>query len=264
MPKKNLDYAMELSAIVITKNEEKNIFDCLNSLSFVSEIILVDSGSTDKTLEIAKTFLNVKIIVTEWFGYVRNKEIAIEHAKHDWIFWIDADEVVTPELRNEWLNFSKSNLHLNYAAADLPRLTFFLGHPVRHSGWYPDKVTRFFNKKKTKFNQTSVHECIILSPSEKKYSFKSDLWHYSYRNLYQYFYKMNQYGKHGGYEVYKRKGQIHFIRLIYQPFWTFFRLYFLKRGFLDGRIGFIVCCGGAFSNFIKYCYAYFQPNKNIL
>ncbi len=250
-----------LSAIIITKNEEVNISRCLQSLTFVDEVVLVDSGSTDKTLELARSFGNVKVIEAPWFGFVRNKEIAVEHASHNWIFWIDADEEVPTALCEEWSRFSISPIIHNVAACDLARKTFFLGSWVKHSGWYPNRTVRFFHKHKACFSQSVLHERVEPKIGYLKHSFESDLFHYSYTTLYQYFDKMNRYGAAGAREVIRRQKKVYLAQLFFQPLWTFFRFYFLKRGFLDGALGLVVCLGAAFSNFIKYTNCYFMQKS---
>jgi (heptosyl)LPS beta-1,4-glucosyltransferase len=247
----------KLSVIVITKNEEKNIEACLESAQFADEIVLVDSGSTDRTLEIAKKFPNVKVIETQWFGFVENKNIAIQHASHDWIFWLDADEVAPKELANEWKNQIKDKFFHELGAIDLARKTFFLGHWVKHSGWYPNRTIRFFNRTRASLSHKILHEGIEVKEGYKIYHFSTDLLHFSYSSLYQYFDKMNKYGIDGAREIVRKNKKVFLFQLLLQPIWTFIRFYFLKKGFLDGRIGFIVCMGAAFSNFIKYTNYFF-------
>ncbi|BBH54443.1 glycosyltransferase family 2 protein [Fluviispira sanaruensis] len=252
----------KLTAIVITKNEEKNIARCLSSLDFVDEIIIVDSGSTDKTIEIAKKFSKVCVIQTKWYGFVENKRIAVEKAEHDWILWVDADEVVPVDLAKEWDERVAEGTFHETAGIDVARKTFFLNHWVKHSGWYPGRVTRFFHKKRAYFNDNILHEGVVAKQGYIVESFKTDLLHYSYTSIYQYFDKMNKYGFAGANEI-KRKRKIVFLpQLFLQPMWTFFRFYFLKKGFLDGRIGLIVCIGASFSNFIKYANYFFLKKYN--
>ncbi|WGL61204.1 glycosyltransferase family 2 protein [Pigmentibacter sp. JX0631] len=248
----------KLTAVIITLNEERNIARCIRSLKFVNEIILIDSGSTDKTVEIANTFSNVTIISTEWFGFVENKQIGIDHASHDWILWVDADEEVPEALAEEWITRINAGTFHETAAIDFPRKTFFLGHWVKHSGWYPGRVIRFFHKRRAYLSQNILHEGVIPKPGYTIEHFKTDLLHYSYTSLYQYFDKMNKYGLAGAKEIVRKKKIVFLPQIILQPIWTFFRFYFLKKGFLDGRIGLIICIGSAFSNFIKYSNYFFM------
>jgi len=247
-----------LTAIVLTKNEEKNIGRCLASLSFVDEIVIIDSGSTDNTLNIVKTFPKVTLVETKWFGFVETKKIGVAKAKHDWILWIDADEEVPAKLAEEWQTRIKTSSFHETGAIDISRKTFFLGHFVKHSGWYPNRVIRFFHKGRAGFNNNILHEGIVVKPGYLTEHFTTDLLHYSYISLYQYFDKMNKYGYDGAREVVRKKKSILLPQLFFQPVWTFFKFYILKRGFLDGRIGFIVCMGAAFSNFIKYSNYFFM------
>ncbi|KAB8031089.1 glycosyltransferase family 2 protein [Fluviispira multicolorata] len=252
----------KLTAVVITKNEEKNIARCLSSLDFVDEIIIVDSGSTDKTIEIAKTFNKVSVIQTKWYGFVENKRIGVEKAENDWILWVDADEVIPVDLAKEWEDRVAEGSFHETAGIDVSRKTFFLNHWVRHSGWYPGRVTRFFHKKRAYFNDNILHEGVVAKQGYIVESFKTDLLHYSYTSIYQYFDKMNKYGLAGAKEIKRKKKIVLLPQLFLQPMWTFIRFYFLKKGFLDGRIGLIVCIGSAFSNFIKYANYFFLKKYN--
>lgn len=247
----------KLTAIVITKNEERNISRCLSSLSFADEIIVVDSGSTDKTVEIARSFPNTTVIQTVWLGFVENKKIAIKHAKNNWIFWIDADEEAPPELAQEWKTRIAGTPFHDAGGIDVGRKTFFLNHWVKHSGWYPCRVIRFFHKNRAFFNENILHEGVLIQEGYFPESFQTDLLHYSYTSLYQYFDKMNRYGLLGAQELIRKKKRTFLPALIFQPIWTFLRFYILKKGFLDGRIGLIICLGAAFSNFIKYANYFF-------
>ena len=247
----------KLTAVIITKNEEKNIARCLDSLNFVDEIIVVDSGSTDRTKEIVYSYKDVILIETEWYGFVQNKRIGIEKSSNNWILWVDADEVVPEELANEWKTRIHQGTFHETGAIDCPRKTFFLGHWVKHSGWYPNRVIRFFARHRSDLSDNILHESVIPRKGYVVEHFKTDLLHYSYNSLYQYFDKMNKYGYAGAKELIRKKKFILFPHLFFEPIWTFFKFYILKRGFLDGRIGIIICMGAAFSKFIKYANYFF-------
>jgi glycosyltransferase involved in cell wall biosynthesis len=261
-----------LSAIVICKNEEKNIGRCLASLAFANEVILLDSGSTDNTLTIARTFPNVHIVEASWQGYVKNKELAISHTKNSWVLWLDADEEAPAELAQEWSKWAQTPksaapgeptlqtiggfLH-TVGGFRMARRTFFLNHWVRHGGWYPGWIIRLFHKDRAKFSPAFLHESIGVDQGFATVTLKSEILHYSYTSLYQYFDKMNQYGQLGAEEVLRKKKNFFFLQILFQPLWTFFRFYVLKLGFLDGPVGLIVCMGAGFSNFIKYVNVYY-------
>jgi (heptosyl)LPS beta-1,4-glucosyltransferase len=249
---------LKISAIIITYNEENNIKKCLSSLTWTDEVIMVDSNSTDNTIQIASHFPNVKIVTANWDGYTENKRLAVKHSTYDWILWIDADEEIPENLKEEIKNISTTG---NKIAYDLPRKTFFLGEWVRHTGWYPGRVTRLFNKNFCDFNNNILHEGIDIPDSKNLGHLKSDLLHYSYNSLYQYFDKMNYYGKYGANELLRKGEKFKTWKLILNPLSTFIKFYFFKKGFLDGKNGLIISIGSAFSNFIKYVNFYYLEKE---
>jgi (heptosyl)LPS beta-1,4-glucosyltransferase len=240
-----------VSAVIITRNEERNIERCLRSLSWAGEIILVDSHSTDNTVSIAEKF-NCRIISTDWLGYAKTKQLGVDQANSKWIFWIDADEEVTPELQAaiRSCNFSAD-------AYEIPRKTFFLGKWIKHCGWYPGYVKRLFNRETCRFGEQVLHEDIVMPQGSKPARINADLLHFSYTNLRQYFAKMNDYGKDGALELHRKGRKFKHSQLVISPFWNFIRHYFIKRGFLDGTEGFIISVGSAYSSFIKYTNFYY-------
>lgn len=249
-------FNLPVSAILITKNEERNIRPCLDSLTWISEIIIVDSGSEDATCNIAQSYENVTLIESEWLGYSETKRLATQYTNQPWIFWIDADEVVTKELQEEiQALFTQATIpHQGY---DIPRKTFFMGEWVQHTGWYPGRVLRLFHKEKGDFNQKILHEGVELYEEATLGHLKADLLHYSYTSLYQYFDKMAGYGKYGALELEQRGKKWQPSKLILSPLAMFFKLYFLNKGFMDGKKGLIISVGSAFSQFIKYVNFYY-------
>lgn len=178
---------MGISAVVITYNEEANIGDCLESISWTDEIIVIDSGSTDKTVEIAKKYTD-KVFMHEWSGYSAQKNHGIRLTKEDWILSIDADERVTYDLKKEILaNLGSKSFNGFY----MPRRSYFLGKWLKYSGWYPDYQLRVFRKSDGKFNERVVHEGVKVS-GDIGY-LDSDLIHFPYGNLTHYFEKFNEY-----------------------------------------------------------------------
>jgi len=150
----------KLSAIIIAKNEENNIKRCLESLIGCIDdiVVVVDNGSTDKTLEIVESY-NVNCVRSEWLGYSKTKELALSKTKYNWVFWIDADECLTSELKNEFMAIK--NTETEFTAYNVARRAFFLGKWIKHSGWYPGFVPRLFDKRKSYFNNNQVHEQLI-------------------------------------------------------------------------------------------------------
>lgn len=250
---------MDFTAVVITKNEVENIERCLLSLGSAAEIVVVDCGSTDGTLDVISKFSQVKLLQAPWLGYSENKRIGIREASHDFILWIDADEALSPELEEEIRQLSSTMYH----AYDMPRKTFFLGDWIRHCGWYPGRVVRLFNKNFCDLNDNILHEGVVVKTGSVGH-LHSDLFHYSYTSLYQYFDKMNRYGKYGAEELVRKGKKASFGQILLKPPVTFFRIYVLKAGFLDGINGFIISSGSAFSSFIRYVNFYFFKRRNKL
>lgn len=248
---------LPVSAIVITKNEAENISRCLRSLTWADEVILVDSGSTDATLNIAAGFSNVKIHTSEWLGYSSTKQLAVSYAKNSWILWLDADEELAIELIEEVRQLNPAH----HKAFAMPRKTFFLGEWVKYAGWYPGYVIRLFHKDYARFNDNILHEGLELANGQTIGRLRNDILHYSYTSLYQYFNKMNQYGKYGAEEMLRKGKKAGKAKIILNPMATFFKLYFLKSGFRNGTTGLIISAGSAFSNFIKYVNFYYLSTK---
>lgn len=236
----------KLSVIIITYNEERNIEACLKSVCWADEIIVVDSFSTDRTVAIANKFTD-KIFKHPFHGYGKQKAFALSKAREEWVLSIDADERVPQALKEE-IEMAISNSAI--AGYYLPRKNFFCGHWIRHSGWYPDYQLRLFKREKARFDERFVHEKVIV---EGRVGYlKSPLTHYTYNSLSEYFEKMQRYvdlwakdkkqqGKKGGIG----KGFLH-------GFWTFFKMFFLQAGFLDGRQGLLLASLYAAYTLAKY------------
>ncbi len=235
---------MKISAALITFNEEKNIQKCLRSLSFADEIIVVDTGSSDKTVKIARA-LGAKIYKIHFKDFSNAKNFAISKTKFPWVISIDADEEVTPELKTELLKVVNEETGL--AGYYIKRETLFLGKRIKHCGWNKDYQLRLFKKNKGAFNGKPVHESIEVKGGTGR--LKETLLHYSYPDSRTYFEKMNRYTTLQAEE--KQKGFL-LLRMLTTPFAKFFRMYFLKAGFLDGKQGFILCVYSGFSEFVKF------------
>ena len=222
----------KISVTIITGNEEENIRECLESVKWADEIILVDSESTDKTVEIAKSFTE-KVFIRKWEGYASQKNFAMEQAANEWVLSIDADERVTKELSEEILT-------LNFADYDgfkIKRENFFIGKQITGCGWGNDYQVRLFNKNKTKLTDRLVHEGFVVNG--KLGTLKNSMIHYSYRNLKDGFSKINEYSSLEANEKAKRK-RITGLRLVFFPVWAFIQHFFIRKGFRDGKHGLIV------------------------
>ena len=229
---------MKLSSIIIAKDEEKNIGKCIQSqLDCIDEIIvLIDEYSKDSTLEIVKSFPAVKYEIIKWQGFSETKKYAVSLASNDWILWIDADEVLTSELSNELIEFKKSEAKSD--SYSFPRKANFLGRWILHSGWYPARVTRLFNKNKVTFSDNDVHEHLIIKG--KVSEFKNEIEHYTDPDIKHYFEKFNRYTTLAAEELDKKGKAFKISDIIIRPVAIFIKMYIIKRGFLDGIQGFIL------------------------
>ena len=246
-----MNTGIEISAIIIAKNEEHNIGGCLESLKNCIEdiIVLVDDKTTDKTIEIIRTFPMVKFYIVNWKGYAQTKQYAVSLTKNDWILWIDADEALTGKLKAEISNFKKSVP--KHSAFSMPRKAYFLGKWIKHCGWYPGRVTRLFNKKKAKFSDTQVHEHLVVEGSVGELS--ADIDHFTDPDIKHYFKKFNEYTSLAAEDLLNSQRGFRITDLLFRPFIIFMKMYFIKLGFLDGIEGFILSVFSSLYVFTKYC-----------
>jgi len=238
-----------LSALLITYNEESNIKKVLNNLAFADEIIMVDSFSTDKTLEIGSTFKNVKIIQRPFDNFASQRNFALSLASNSWILFIDADERLTPELQQE------INVVINQkssASAYFMRRNFmFDNKKIQFSGWQTDKIIRLFRKEKAIYNpEKIVHEKLIIDGKIGK--LKNKLIHYSYSNYSDYKQKMIFYGQLKAKEELQKKTNPNFFHYYIRPFYQFIYQYFIRLGILDGKKGIIICYLNALSVYVRF------------
>lgn len=239
---------MKLSVIIITKNEADNIQACLDSVSFANQWIIVDSGSTDGTLEIARAAGATVIETADWPGFGPQKNRALDAADGDWILSLDADERIPEALRDEIM------AAINAPAADayaLPRLSSFCGHFIRHAGWYPDYIVRLFKKDAGRFSDDLVHESVILKQAAPA-RLKTAIVHYSYRDDDAYLRKLGQYSSLGAQQAFAAGKRSSLGKAILHACSAFLRSYVFKRGFLDGRAGLMVAISTAESTYHKY------------
>jgi len=246
-----LDKNFNITSIVIAKDEESNIKRCIESqLGCIDEIIvLVDDSTTDKTYEIAKSFPHVKAEMVKWQGYSETKKYAVSLANNNWIFWIDADEAITEGLIQEIIRFK--NTKPEYSTYSVSRKAYFLGRWIKHSGWYPGRVNRLFDRTKVKFSDNDVHEHLIINGAIGK--FKNDLDHFTDPTIEHYFEKFNNYTTLAAEEMVRKGKSANIIDIILRPPLLFIKMYFLKLGFLDGIEGFILAIFSSSYVFTKYC-----------
>jgi glycosyltransferase involved in cell wall biosynthesis len=236
-----------ISATLITCNEERNIADALRSIAWADEILVVDSGSSDSTLDICRQFTG-RILHRDWTGYVDQKNFAVENARNDWVFSLDADERSSPELSGEILELARNGFESK--GYRIPRLANFMGRWIRHGDWYPDYQLRLFNRRFGKWEGGCVHESFRLS--ENPGLLKGDIHHYTYHSLSEYLKRLETYTALAAIDYRERGKKTTPLKLLGNPTGAFIKTYLLKRGFLDGTPGFMVAVMGAVSVFFKY------------
>lgn len=224
----------KISVIIITGNEEKNIRECLESVKWAEEIVVVDSESKDNTVEIAKRFTD-NVYIRKWEGYANQKSYALNLAKNEWVLSLDADERVTIELAAEISNLKLDSTSLD--AYKIHRDNYFLGKKINHCGWGNDYQLRLFRKSKTKLTERLVHEGFIVDG--KISTLKNSIIHYSYENLKDGFAKINEYSTLEANEKYQRKNVSGFTIMLY-PVIGFVQHYIFRKGFLDGSRGLLI------------------------
>jgi glycosyltransferase involved in cell wall biosynthesis len=237
-----------LSAIVITRDNEAMIARCIDSLSFADEIVVVDSGSTDRTPEICRERGAVVHVTRDWPGHGMQKNRALERASGTWILSIDSDEWVTPQLRTAIERaLSAPGAHVAYA---IPRRSSFCGRYMRHSGWWPDYVVRLFRRDAARFSDDHTHERLIANGPTGRLC--EPLMHEAIRDLDQMLLKINAYSTSTAHMKLERGQRAGLAAAIWHGAWTFFRTYVLRLGFLDGREGFMLALANAEGSYYRY------------
>ncbi|HSX14068.1 MAG TPA: glycosyltransferase family 2 protein [Chlamydiales bacterium] len=233
-----------ITVCILTKNAQETINATLESVRLFSEVLILDNGSTDATLEIAKQYSNVKTYETKFcgFGPLRNQIAAM--ARNDWILALDSDEVLSESLIHEILHI-QLNQSLAYA---IPRHNFYQGKRIRGCGWSPDYVARLYHRKQTRYFDLEVHESLETKNVQK---LTAPLFHTPYRTTFDFLAKMQHYSTLFA-QQYQGKKSSSFQKAILHAAFTFFRSYILKRGFLDGSEGFVISLYNANSTFYKY------------
>lgn len=246
-----------ISAVILVKNAEKTIAECLESLSAFGEVVLLDNGSTDATVEIARKFPNVKIFSEPvFYGFGKMKNIAVDHATNDWIFSIDSDEVLVPEVVGQI-----NDLQLNdKTIVALSRLNYYGDRCIKACGWYPDYVWRIFNRKYTRFNENMVHEGVETLPDTEKVFIKDAIKHYTTDDIESRIHKMNLYTTLGAKEKYAAGKNASVVGAIFRFIHTFNMNYFFRKGIFYGYRGFVVSVLNASGAFYRYMKLY-ELNK---
>ena len=250
-----LELPLPLSLSIISRNEEVNLRRCLLSAAdLASEIIVVDSGSTDCTREVALEF-GAKVSHQDWLGYRDQKNVALQLCTQRWVLALDCDEEVSAELRESILRFFESGDAERYAGAEMARKVFFLGRWITHGDWYPDRKIRLFLRERGKWGGSPEHDRIELTEGGIK-RLQGDLHHFSFRDMSHYISKINGFA-----DVFLERqkadgAQWSLWATLFRPWWRFCRAYVIRRGFLDGFPGLWIAVATAFFAFVRYSRKY--------
>ena len=237
----------KLSVIIISRNEAANICDCIASVFWADEIIVVDSGSTDDTVSLARGLGAQVYEYADWPGFGPQKNRALDYASKDWVLSLDADERVTPELRIEMEQAMREAQAEGYYC---PRLSQFCGKFVRHSGWYPDYVLRLFKRGMGRFSDSLVHECVLLTGRTAKLN--SPLLHYSYLTIDDVERKVEHYSTAAAQQMFQSGKRSSLMNAILSGGWAFVRTYVIRLGVLDGSAGWSIARMNARTTYLKY------------
>jgi glycosyltransferase involved in cell wall biosynthesis len=237
----------KITVTVRTFNEAENIRECLESVTWADEIIVIDSESTDDTVAIAREYTD-KVIIRPWAGHIATSQFVTDQASNLWVFSIDADERVSPQLRDEIavLNLDSTP----HDAFDMPRLHHFMRRWIKHSGWYPDRNIRLFRKDRCFWGGYAPHDKIQVPGSMGR--LKGDIYHYIYRDLAHFAATKNSYSSLTAEDHFRNGRRATIAHFTVRPLWSFFHRYLLRLGMLDGLPGFIICVMEAHYVFMKY------------
>jgi heptosyltransferase III len=239
----------KISVVIITFNEEQNIERCLHSVRHVAdEIIIVDSFSTDRTEEIAKKY-PVTFVQHTFEGHIQQKNYALSLATYPHVLALDADEALSEELESNILKIKENWV---FDAYYFNRLTNYIGKWVYHCGWYPDRKTRLWDKRKGNWGGINPHDQVIMQPSSSLGYVKGNLLHYSYYSIQQHIAQSDKFSGIMAREYFKKRRKSGWFTLTVKPLWKFIHSYFIKGGFIDGYYGFVICTISAYSTFLKF------------
>lgn len=236
-----------LSVVIISRNEAERIEECLRSVSWADEIVVIDSGSSDATCDIARRYTD-RVCHVPWRGFGLQKQAGVEQASNDWIFNIDCDERITPQLAEEIRQILA--LDSPSAAYAVPRRTFVGTREIKHSGWYPDRTIRLFDRRQARFSDSMVHERVVAQGPTG--DCKAHLLHYSFSGIEPLISKVNHYSELSARQMYQAGRKSSLFDLTVRPLFAFVKTYFLRAGFLDGVEGLEIAVTTSLLTFAKY------------
>ncbi|MDD5475447.1 MAG: glycosyltransferase family 2 protein [Syntrophales bacterium] len=245
-----------LSVIIITKNEEVAIGACLDSVAWADEIVVLDSGSSDGTVDICRRYTN-RVYETDWPGFGPQKNRALDKASGSWILSIDADERITPALKEEILKVIAGPGAFD--AYEMPRLSSFCGRPIRYSGWWPDYITRLVRKGRSRFSDDLVHERLVVEGKTGRLS--NPILHEAFESLEDVIDTMNRYTTAGAHMMRRRGEKSSLLRAVSHGLWAFLYTYIGRGGFMDGREGFLVALYNGEHSFYRYAKRLYLEDK---
>ena len=246
----------KISVVLRTFNEEKNVRACLESVAWADELVVVDSGSTDDTVAIAREFTD-RVVVQEWLGHIAQSRFATDLASNRWVLSMDADERVSPALRDELLSLDLE--HSSYDAYEMPRLHFFMQQWIRHSAWYPDYKIRLFRKDRCEWGGYAPHDKVQVPGKTRK--LKNELLHYIYTDIAHFSATKNSYSTLTALDHYKNGKRARLIDITLRPLYAFLYRYIVRLGVLDGLAGFTISIMESHAVFMKYMKLYELRNR---
>lgn len=252
---------MNLSVVIITRNESRNIRDCIESVAFAAEIVVLDHSSEDDTVNIARAMGAKVEVASDWPGFGIQKNRAIAMATGDWILCLDADERITPTLAQEILQALQDH---ESDLFEIPRLTNFCGQWIRHCGWRPDYVVRLFKRGQARYTDDLVHERLIPAKNAAIGRMKQDMLHYSYPTPSHYWRKLQVYSDAWAQQRWKDGKRTSLTRAFLSGVFAFVRSYFFRLGFMDRGMGLVVCTMQAQSAFAKYFTLYCLNQADVI
>ncbi|EGQ9395289.1 lipopolysaccharide biosynthesis glycosyltransferase, putative [Vibrio cholerae] len=248
-----------LAVALIVKNEARHLDECLQTVhDWVDEIVVLDSGSHDETEQIARRYTEKFYVNAKWPGFGPQRQLAQSYVQSDYVLWLDADERVTPELKQSILQAVATNKP--DTLYQFARLSWVFGRFIRHSGWYPDRVLRLYPTQLTRYNDALVHEKVHVEPSMKVETLAGDAIHYTYNDVHHYLVKSAGYAKAWADQRQAKGKKASLSQGIVHAVGCFLKMYLLKRGFLDGKQGFLIALLSAHSTFVKYADLWARDN----